>query len=130
VVHAGDVVAPSALEEIERIGPPVRAVHGNVDSPELRRKLPPRLELRLEGVLIGVVHAAGPAAGRLGRLRAAFPGADAVIFGHTHRPEHRVAGGFQIFNPGSPTERRRAPMRSMGLAELRDGRISFRHVPL
>jgi len=53
-----------------------------------------------------------------------------VIFGHTHLPEHRSAGGFQIFNPGSPTERRRAPRRSMGVAEVRDGRISFRHILL
>jgi len=53
-----------------------------------------------------------------------------VIFGHTHLPEHRSAGGFQIFNPGSPTERRRAPRRSMGIADVRGGRISFRHIPL
>jgi uncharacterized protein len=130
VVHAGDIAAVSALEEIERIGPPVRAIHGNVDSPELRRRLPPELELRIGGATIAVVHDAGRAPGRVERLRARFPAADAVIFCHTHLPEHRRAGGFQIFNPGSPTERRRSPHRSMGLAEVRDGRISFRHVPL
>jgi uncharacterized protein len=130
VLHAGDIATPAALEEIERIGPPVRAGHGNVDSPELRRRLPCELKLRLEDMVIAVVHDPGPASGRLERLRRAFPGADAVIFGHTHLPEHRRAGGFQIFTPGSPTERRRAPHRSMGLADVRDGRVAFRHLVL
>jgi putative phosphoesterase len=108
----------------------VRAIHGNVDSPELRQSLPAELELQLDGVVLTVVHDPGRAAGRLERLRGRFPNADAVIFGHTHLPEHRQADGFQIFNPGSPTERRRAPHRSMGLAEVREGRIAFRHLPL
>jgi uncharacterized protein len=130
LLHAGDVSTREALSEIERIGPPVRAIHGNVDSLELRRALPAELELRLGGATIAVVHDPGPARGRLERLRARFPKADAVIFGHTHLPEHRAVAGFQIFNPGSPTERRRAPHRSMGLAEVREGRIAFRHLPL
>ena len=37
-----------------------------------------------------------------------FPEADAVIFGHSHLPLHEAREGFQVFNPGSPTERRRA----------------------
>ena len=68
--------------------------------------------------------------GRLPRLRRAFGDADAVVFGHSHMPLHQRDGGFQIFNPGSPTERRRAPTRSMGLARVERGRVSFRHVAL
>jgi predicted phosphodiesterase len=48
-----------------------------------------------------------------------------VVFGHTHTPEHAERDGFQIFNPGSPTERRRAPAHTMGMAEIAAGRISF-----
>jgi predicted phosphodiesterase len=77
-----------------------------------------------------VVHDAGPARGRLDRLRRRLPGAGAVIFGHSHLPLHERAGDFQIFNPGSPTERRRAPHRSMGLATVEGARVSFAHVVL
>jgi hypothetical protein len=64
----------------------------------------------------------------LERLRALFPEADAVVFGHSHMPLHESADGFQIFNPGSPTERRRAPRRSYGIARIERGRVEFEHV--
>jgi predicted phosphodiesterase len=63
-------------------------------------------------------------------MRRRFPGADAVIFGHSHIPLHEREGDFQIFNPGSPTERRRAPSHSMGLARVEDGRIELELVEL
>ena len=63
-------------------------------------------------------------------MRRAFPDADAVVFGHSHLPLHEGDDGFQIFNPGSPTERRRAPRHTMGAAEATAGRIRFEHVAL
>jgi predicted phosphodiesterase len=64
-------------------------------------------------------------------MRLRFPEADAVIFGHSHIPLHeRSAGGFQIFNPGSPTDRRRAPRHTMGLARASDGAVGFELVNL
>ena len=77
-----------------------------------------------------MIHDAGPAKGRLDRLRARFPDAGAVIFGHSHMPLHEERDGFQIFNPGSPTERRRAPSRSMGEATIANGRIELRLLTL
>jgi uncharacterized protein len=130
IVHAGDFVAESVLDELETLGPPVHAVFGNVDEPALRRRLPETLEVRLAGARIGIVHDAGPRRGRLDRLRGMFPGADCAIFGHSHLPELVRDGAFQIFNPGSPTERRRAPHRSMGLMEILDGGVALRHVRL
>ena len=129
IVHAGDFSHPSVLAELREVGP-VAAVHGNVDSPELRRELPESLVLDLGGVTLAVIHDAGPRTGRLERLRARFPDADAVVFGHSHLPLHERRGDFQIFNPGSPTERRRAPHRSIGEATVSDGRIEFRHLNL
>jgi uncharacterized protein len=96
----------------------------------VRKELPEALSLDLEGVVLAVLHDAGPAKGRLERMRARFPDADAVVFGHSHMPLHEERDGFQIFNPGSPTERRRAPQRSMGEALVSDGRIEFRHIAL
>ena len=78
-----------------------------------------------------MIHDAGPAKGRLERMRTRFPDADAVVFGHSHMPLHESdPSGFQIFNPGSPTERRRAPTHTMGIAQARDGRVEFELVEL
>jgi putative phosphoesterase len=129
IVHAGDFSHESVLADLRELGP-VAAVHGNVDSPELRRELPESISLELEDVVLGVIHDAGPSKSRLERLRARFPDADAVVFGHSHMPLHDQRDGFQIFNPGSPTERRRAPHRSMGQASVESGYIEFDHLPL
>lgn len=127
ILHAGDLVDLSVLELLRTLGPPVHAIHGNVDGASVRAVLPARLELDFDGVRVGMVHVPGPAQGRLDSLRAAFPRCDAVIFGHTHVPEHAERDGFQIFNPGSPTERRGAPAHTMGLATIAAGRIAFEH---
>ena len=125
ILHAGDVMTAGALAAFESIGPPLLAVHGNVDSAELRERLPSERMVEADGAGIAMVHDAGPARGRLERLRRRFPDADAVVFGHSHLPLHEQVDGFQIFNPGSPTERRRAPTRTMGLAHAEAGRVRF-----
>lgn len=128
IVHAGDFSAAAILDDLEALGRPVIAVHGNVDAPDVVARLPERTEIGLAGAMLGLIHDAGPRRGRIERMRREFPDADAVVFGHSHMPLHERADGFQIFNPGSPTERRRAPARSMGLARVEDGRIEFEHV--
>lgn len=128
LVHAGDFFAISVLEELRGLCPTVHAVHGNVDEPALREALPASLEFALGDQTVVVVHDAGPAKGRLARMRRRFPGADAVVFGHSHLPLHEEERGFQIFNPGSPTERRRAPRASMGVLSRARGRLVFEHV--
>ena len=131
ILHAGDIATVAVLEELEAVGPPVRAVLGNVDEAALAaRGVPEERVVEAEGVRIGMVHDAGPAAGRLARLRRRFPGTAAVVFGHSHIPLHEQAGGFQIFNPGSPTDRRRQPQHTMGVAQASGGRVAFRHLTL
>jgi putative phosphoesterase len=130
ILHAGDLAAPSVLDELEAIGPPVAAVHGNVDPEELRRRLPEERVVTADGARIAMLHDAGPAKGRLDRMRRRFPDADAVVFGHSHVPLHEQSDGFQIFNPGSPTDRRRQPRHTMGVARVEDGRVAFQHVTL
>jgi putative phosphoesterase len=128
LIHAGDFFAAAALEEVEALCLVVHAVHGNVDEELLRQRLPAELEVEIGRRTVAITHDAGPAKGRLGRLRRRFPGADAVVFGHSHLPLHETEGGFQIFNPGSPTERRRAPRPSMGLLESTKTGLAFEHV--
>jgi putative phosphoesterase len=132
ILHAGDIAMPEVLADIESIGPPVKAVHGNVDSPELKATLPEALELRTpDGARIALLHDAGPSTRRLERMRIRFPEAHAVVFGHSHIPLHEERDGFQIFNPGSPTDRRRQPKHTMGLARTNPaGSVTFELVTL
>jgi putative phosphoesterase len=113
ILHAGDLASVAFLELLRALGPPVEAVHGNVDEPALRSLLPAELVVEVGEARIGLVHEPGPAAGREQRLLAGFPGCDAVVYGHTHLPQLDRHRGVWILNPGSPTERRRAPARSM-----------------
>jgi putative phosphoesterase len=132
LLHAGDLMTVEVLRELEAIGPPVIAVHGNMDSAELRRLLPAERVVEAGGARIAMVHDAGPRAGRLDRLRRRYGDrADAVVFGHSHVPLHeRAPDGFQIFNPGSPTERRRAPVHTMGIARTGSGTLEFELIEL
>jgi putative phosphoesterase len=119
IVHAGDLITLAVLQELQAMGPPVIAVQGNVDDAGVRAALPAVEVVSAGEARIGVIHDAGPRTGRIERMRRRFPDADAVVFGHSHLPLHeRAADGFQIFNPGSPTERRRAPAHTMGIARV------------
>ena len=130
IVHAGDLMERSVLEALQALGPPVHAVRGNVDDSWLQARLPLQRTLEFEGVRIGMVHDAGPKDGRLHRMRRHFPDTQAVIFGHSHIPLHEQRDGFQIFNPGSPTERRRAPQHTMGIATIEGDRVRFELITL
>ena len=130
ILHAGDLMEPEILAELKALGPPVLAVAGNVDAPELQIELPASRLLDVDGVKIAMLHNAGPAEGRLERMRRRFPDAAAVIFGHLHLPLLEQREGFAIFNPGSPTERRTAPRHTMGMATVEDGRIEFELIEL
>jgi putative phosphoesterase len=130
ILHAGDFTSERVLNALQELGPPVAAVCGNADEEALRRALPEVREVDAGGVRLAMLHDAGPAAGRLERMRARFPDADAVVFGHSHIPLQEERDGFQIFNPGSPTDKRRQPRFTMGIGEVDGGRIRFRHVPL
>jgi putative phosphoesterase len=130
IIHAGDLMALSVLRELEAYGQVV-AVQGNVDDPEVRMALPALAVVPVGKRRIYVVHDAGPSPRRLARLHARFPEADAVVFGHSHIPLHEQSpDGFQIFNPGSPTERRRSPHHTMGMARAREGAIEFELIDL
>jgi putative phosphoesterase len=130
ILHAGDFMELEVLQMLRSLGPPVHAVRGNVDSSQLITRLPLLRTMRFEDVRIGMVHDAGPATGRLNRMRRRFPDAQAVVFGHSHIPLHEEHDGFQIFNPGSPTERRRSPRHTMGIATIEGTTLRFELIAL
>jgi len=123
------VVAAAVLREFEAFAP-VEAVFGNMDEPALQEALPERRVVAVEGVRIGMVHVPGERAGREERLMSWFPGCDAVVYGHTHVPQLELRRGVWILNPGSPTERRRAPQRSLIVLDVAKTGLSARLVTI
>lgn len=123
ILHAGDVCTVNVLHELSAWAP-VHAVLGNNDGPDVRDwGAPVELLLEIAGLPVAMVHDSGPATGRPARLRKRYPSAELVIFGHSHIPMDVVDGDRRIFNPGSPTDRRRQPRGTMGLLEISDGNL-------
>ena len=122
VLHAGDVVCEDVLHELESFAPTL-AVLGNNDV-DLVGRLPEERVVTVDGVCIGMIHDSGPRTGRERRLRRRFPHADVVVFGHSHIPiDAPGIDGQWLHNPGSPTERRRQPMPTIGRLVLDGGRL-------
>ncbi len=129
ILHAGDFVASSVLAELGELAP-VEAVYGNMDEAALKAALPEQRVVEVGGARIGMVHIPGRRLGRAERLVAVFPGCDAVVYGHTHEPEATRFDGVWILNPGSPTERRRAPSRAMLVLAVAEGSVEPRLLDL
>jgi len=124
ILHAGDVCVASVLDELAEYAP-VRVVCGNNDGPDVAAwGAPETLEIEVNGLRVAMIHDSGPAEGRTARMRRRFPNADLVVFGHSHIPMDRSGDGVRIFNPGSPTDRRRQPHGTVGVLHIDDGRLT------
>ena len=129
ILHLGDVVGATFLDELRALAP-VHAVLGNNDR-TLVGLLPERVELDLEGVRVAMIHDSGPRRGREQRLHKHFPNADLVLFGHSHIPwDAPGIDGQHLFNPGSATQRRSQPQRTLGVVQLAGGTAIPRIVAL
>ena len=123
ILHAGDVCTAVVLAELAQYAP-VHAVLGNNDGPDVADwGAPPKLEIELGGLPVAMIHDSGQAAGRLRRMRTAFPAADLVVFGHSHIPLDDSDGRLRIFNPGSQTDRRRQPHGTLGVLGISGGQL-------
>jgi uncharacterized protein len=123
ILHAGDVCTAEVLDELSDYAP-VRAVVGNNDGPDVAAwGAEPTLEFELGGLNVALIHDSGPQTGRLARLHRTFPSAHLVVFGHSHIPLDASDGRLRIFNPGSPTDRRRQPHGTLGVLEINAGSL-------
>jgi putative phosphoesterase len=124
ILHAGDVCTATVLVELAQYAP-VTAVAGNNDGPDVAEwGAAPTAELDLDGLRVAMLHDSGPTTGRLARMRRAFPRADLVVFGHSHIPLDQSGYGVRIFNPGSPTDRRRQPHGTVGVLRIESGALT------
>src|ERR1700716_3442961 len=124
VLHAGDWVEPSLLDELEERADRLVACWGNNDGDELRRRLPERADVTLGGVRFTVVHETGSSGGRDARMARLYPDTDVLVFGHSHIPWDSTAEtGLRLLNPGSPTDRRRQPFCTYMTATVDNGAL-------
>jgi putative phosphoesterase len=123
ILHAGDVCTPGVLDELARFAP-VRVVRGNNDGADVAAwGATDTAEFEIDGLPVAMIHDSGPREGRLGRMRRRFPRAELVIFGHSHIPMDESTDGLRILNPGSATDKRRQPCRTLATLDISDGRI-------
>ena len=129
VLHAGDLVTADVLDTLAAYAP-LHAVAGNCDPWDLLDLLGESRSFELGGVPIAITHIPGPEAGRRARLQAAYPAARVIVFGHTHWPHLELGGDVMLLNPGSPTERRRAPHATFAELRIADERVTARLIEL
>jgi len=103
IVHAGDLVQLSVIDELEQIAP-VLVVFGNMDGPEIRGRLSKMTSFKVFDWKIGVTHNPGTLFGT-SKIReiAKTNGFNVLVYGHTHSPNIKWEGNVLLVNPGSPT---------------------------
>ncbi|MDD4979959.1 MAG: metallophosphoesterase family protein [Candidatus Omnitrophica bacterium] len=124
VIHAGDLVDLSVLDQLRTVCKNVKAVWGNMDPYEVRKVLPEKEIVQAGNYKIGVMHGYGPPNQLIELMEGIFKneGVDLVIFGHSHSATNENKGGVIYFNPGSATDKVFADYNSYGIIEI-NGKI-------
>ena len=115
IIHAGDIGKPQVLDGLRAIAP-LEAIRGNIDTADWALELPERLDLRIEGLTLHVLHDLKQL-----DIDPLAAGVDVVIAGHSHKPKVERRDGVLYINPGSAGPRRFSLPISLALLELNDG---------
>jgi uncharacterized protein len=129
LIHLGDFQTLETYHFFASLKP-IEAVHGNVDEEELQRLLPLRKIIKIEEIRIGLVHGHGTGLTTEKRVLTAFKdhNLDLICFGHSHIPTIKEIGHTILFNPGSPTDKRRQSHYSFGILEINNDQFTIKHV--
>jgi uncharacterized protein len=119
ILHAGDIVEMSVLEELSALAP-VEAVAGNMDDEEARIRLPYKKIITLGKYKAGLIHGKFKIDVQKEMIRKEFTDVDLIVYGHSHTPFWGKVNGIYYLNPGSPTDKRYAPYNSVAVLEAGD----------
>lgn len=128
IIHAGDLTNMGLIDDLTAYAA-VRAVRGNCDGWDVN--LPERDVFECEGFRIGLIHGnAGKGNTTPDRAYNEFKDSsvDIIIFGHSHTPYMEWRNSVLLFNPGSPTEKRRELQYSFGIIEISSGKVIAKHL--
>ena len=121
ILHAGDIGSLDLLVELEALAP-VTAVYGNTDDWDLRQRLPRVVQTRFEGTDFVLLHGDEFGSPTPEKIHAAYPDAEVIVFGHTHRPLLVTLDlVVTAMNPGGAGQRRFSLPPSVGIMELEAG---------
>lgn len=128
IIHAGDWQTIDVYKELKKYANVV-GVFGNVDGPDIKEAFSEKIILDIDQFKIGVVHGHGKGKTTEKRALAHFEGEelDCIIYGHSHIPSIKTVGKTMLFNPGSPTDKRRQPKYSFGLITTNGGKLNIEH---
>ena len=129
ILHAGDITDLEVIDSLYNFAK-VYAVAGNSDSETIRRQLGEEKIIELRGFRIGLIHGWGSREDLSYKVRRRFNNdeLDCIVFGHSHYPYDRIENDILMFNPGSPTQKRFAEYRSIGLLHIENELSSCRDV--
>ena len=132
ILHAGDLVELGVLETLRKICPNVKAVQGNMDPPSVRKILPEKEVVEINGKRIGLIHGSGHPNKLIDFTGEVFKNekVDVIVFGHSHTPINERRAGVLYFNPGSPTDKIFSPYNSYGILEIIDSKIEGKIIRL
>lgn len=121
IIHAGDITHMAVIESLGRLGE-VFAVAGNMDPNNVYHSLGDRKIIVLNGFKIGIMHGWGSGEGLSFKIRQKFlpDKVDCIVFGHSHNPYNKIEDNILMFNPGSPTDKRFAKSRNIGILHIED----------
>ncbi len=119
ILHAGDIVELSVLNELRSIAP-VEAVAGNMDAPEVRLNLPAKKIIPVGRYTVGLIHGKYKIDVQKDMIKKEFAHVDVIVYGHSHTPFWGRIDGVYFLNPGSPTDQRYAPYNSVAILEVGD----------
>jgi len=121
ILHGGDIGAWDLIVELQALAP-VTAVYGNTDSFDIRSRVPQVAEVELDGFPIVVTHGDQFGSPNPAKLHEAFPQAEIIIFGHSHKPLlELVDKTVTVMNPGGAGAPRFGIPPSVGILELEAG---------
>ncbi|HEX7117162.1 MAG TPA: metallophosphoesterase family protein [Longimicrobiales bacterium] len=129
ILHAGDIGSVELLLELEAIAP-VTAVWGNTDGFDVRARVAETAEAVLDGCRVVVVHGHQLGSPRPDSLREAYPEADVIVYGHTHRADVDRADGRWVVNPGAAGPARFRLRPSVALMTVERASVDVRIVEL
>jgi len=122
IIHAGDLVDLSVLDKLKMVCKNIKAVWGNMDPYDVRKKLSEKEIIKIGNYKVGVMHGYGPPKDLINLMTEVFKDeiVNLIIFGHSHYPLKEKRGDILYFNPGSPTDRIFSPYNSYGIIEIND----------
>jgi len=124
IIHAGDFTEWWVFERLQGFAP-LKAVKGNMDTLEVKEKLPEKDIFEFEGIRIGLIHGYGSPTETHRMVKEAFQDEDLklIVYGHTHQPRVEKVGDVTWLNPGSPTDFVFAPFFSFAYLEVEGGTV-------